>query len=139
VTLYSADISQNGFNTTASGRAAPLAALSGGRLAQKFQAWQGVSGQRYVCSVFAARDPAAMEAVTSYSDAVVLVVRRDHTGAHRLVAIGDSGALPELFWHGAAIAALRAKGVDEFHIHLMAETSALRQQLIEDILARVRH
>ena len=139
VTLIPADISTARFNRTSAGCSAPLASLSGGRLAQKFQSWQGISTRRYICSVFSAGDAAAMEMVTSYSDAVVLAVRRDASGLNSLVAIGDTGSLPELFWHGSALANVLSDGVDEFHIHLMAETTQARRDLIEDVLALARH
>ena len=139
MTLIPADISTARFNRASAGCSAPLASLSGGRLAQKFQSWQGISSRRYICSVFSAFDTVAMETVQSYSDAVVLVVRRDASGTKSLVAIGDSGAFPELFWHGSAIANVLAEGVDEFHIHLMAETTQARRDIIEDVLALARH
>eukprot|EP01037_Dinobryon_pediforme_P007393 gene7393-7459_t len=83
VTIIPADVSTGRFNRMSVGCSAPLASLSGGRLAQKFQSWQGLSARRYICSVFSAFDAAAMETVQSYSDAIVLAVRRDASGTKR--------------------------------------------------------
>jgi len=139
VTLYPAECGKSSASKVMCGQTMPLASLSGGRLSQKFQAWQGGSGQRYICSVFALHDSAAMDMVAAYSDAVVLIVRRDLAGVPTLVAIGDTGAWPELFWHGTDFAAMRAGGADEVHIHLMAETASARQSVMDDLLARARH
>ena len=139
MTFYAAECGEPSGSKVVFGQTMPLASLSDGRLSQKFQAWQGVSGQRYICSVFALRDSAAMDMVAAYSDAVVLMVRRDLAGVPSLVAIGDTGAWPDLFWHGTDFAAMRAGGADEVHIHLMAETPSARQSVIDYLLARARH
>lgn len=117
----------------------PLAALSGGRLGPKFHSWFGLNGTRYVCSVFDATDFAAMDAVRSYGEAVVLAVRRDSHGVKSLIGLGDTGHLPDLFWRGGAMAELLRDGVDEFHVHLMAETTVARQFVVQDLLGRARH
>jgi hypothetical protein len=140
VMLYSADMTAPRINRpTHYGQSAPLASLSGGVMARKYQAWQGVTGQRYICSVVSARDFVAVDMVSAYSDAIVIVVRYDSAHEPVLVAICDTGSWSELFWHGSALAGMREEGVDEFHIHLIAETSQLRRKAIDDISALVRH
>jgi hypothetical protein len=116
----------------------PLVALSGGGLARRFHSWYGRSGRRYVCSVFELSDESAMEAVRHYGDAVVLAVQRDVRGEKSLIAVGETGSFPELFWRGAAFNRLISDGAAEFHVHLMAETAAARHSIIEDILALTR-
>ncbi len=113
---------------------APLGALYGSHLGGKFQAWSGRSGRRYVCSVFSATDPAAMDAVRSYDSAVILAIRCDASGVKTLVGMGETGCFPDLFWYGSAMAVLSAKGVNEFHVHLMAETTVARQAVLQDLL-----
>ena len=120
----------------AQGRA--LAALSGG-LKQRFHSWSGRSGQRYVCSVIDRNDVCAMEELRHYSGAVVLAVRRDDAGGKSIVAVGEAGHFPELFWCGAAMARLLDSGIAEFHVHLMAETPEARQAVLQDILGVTHH
>ena len=117
----------------------PLEALYGSQLGRKFQAWSGKSGRRYVCSVFSAGDAAAMEAARSYDSAVILAIRCDVSGVKTLVGMGETGHFPDLFWYGSAMAALLAQGVEEFHVHLMAETPAARQSVLQDLLDHSQH
>lgn len=117
----------------------PLEALYGSQLGRKFQAWSGRSGRRYVCSVFSAVDPDAMEAVRSYDSAVILAVRCDASGVKTLAGMEEIGYFPDLFWYGSAMTALTAQGVNEFHVHLMAETPAARHAVLQDLLDHSQH
>jgi hypothetical protein len=93
---------------------------------RRFTAWRGRSGRRYVTSVFAIHDPAAL----SYADAVVLAVAPDR----QVIAARDSGpfgveaALSR--WRDAAMSA----GATEIHVHLLAEDSAGRRDALADLM-----
>jgi hypothetical protein len=102
-----------------------LGAVSDTRATRRFTAWRGRSGRRYVASVFAIHDPAAL----SYADAVVLAVAPDR----QIMAARDSGpfgveaALGR--WRDAAMSA----GATEIHVHLLAEDAGGRRDALADL------
>src|SRR5271157_2617576 len=70
-------------------RGSALAALAGTRFASRFFSWAGLSGRRYVFSVYPA------SACPAYCDAVMLAAVRDGSGRRRVVSVRDTGAFPE--------------------------------------------
>ena len=93
---------------------------------RRFTAWRGRSGRRYVASIFAAYDDAAL----GFVDGVVLAVSADR----RIIAARDSGpfgvesALSR--WRDAAMAA----GAVELHLHLLADGAAERRRALIDLM-----
>jgi hypothetical protein len=108
-------------------RSAPLAALAGTSISSRFCSWIGFSGQRYVFSIYAASECPA------FRDAVLLAVIRDMTGQRRVILVRDTGAFPERMVADAQCE-LRAFGLGlEFHLHLLAASSAEREATIADL------
>ena len=110
-------------------RAGPsaLGALAGTPLAQKFCSWTGLSGRRYVFSVYPASDCPA------FCDAVMLAAVRDDAGRLRVVSVRDTGAFPEPVV-ARAERELRAFGASlEFHLHLLASSPAERAATVVDL------
>lgn len=104
-----------------------LAALAGTPIASRFCSWIGLSGRRYVFSVYAASECPA------FRDAVLLAAVRDMTGQRRAILVRETGAFPE----PAVVAAqreLRAFGAGlELHVHLLAASAAERAAAIADL------
>jgi hypothetical protein len=95
-----------------------LAALEGMPISSRFCSWVGLSGQRYVFSVYPASECPA------FRDAVLLAVIRDMTGQRRVVSVREAGAFPEPVVEKAQ-RELRAFGPGlEFHLHLLATAPA---------------
>ena len=91
-----------------------LAALEGMPISSRFCSWVGLSGQRYVFSVYLASECPA------FRDAVLLAVIRDMTGQRRVVSVRETGVFPEPVVEKAQ-RELRAFGPGlEFHLHLLA-------------------
>lgn len=103
---------------------APLRSLEPGR-GRRFTAWRGRSGRRYIASVFAIGDEAAL----GFADAVLIAVSRER----RIVAARESGPFgPEAAsgrWRDASLAA----GAAEIHVHLLAETAEARRAAVADL------
>ena len=106
---------------------APLAALAGSALARRFCAWNGVSGERYICSVF------PLETCPAFADAVILAVSADMFGSRKIVAAADTGPMPELLTQGALLDFVRGRGANEWHVHLLCNSLAARQAMVEDL------
>jgi hypothetical protein len=107
-------------------RGSPLAALEGMPLSSRFCSWIGLSGRRYVFSVYPASECPA------FRDAVLLGVVRDMTGQRRVVSVCETGPLPEPIVENTR-RELRAFGEGlEFHLHLLA-ASPERQATVEDL------
>ena len=108
-----------------------LGALAGTPLAQRFCSWTGLSGRRYVFSVYPASDCPA------FCDAIMLAAVRDDAGRLRVVSVRDTGAFPEPVV-ARAERELRAFGASlEFHLHLLASSPAERAATVADLaLAR---
>lgn len=106
--------------------AAPLMALAGNALGERFRAWRGASGRRYVFSVYDRQSQPAFE------HAVAVAVAVEEDGASRIVLVEDTGCFPEL----VLARALEGIAVDreiEFHIHLLATSRADRAAVIADL------
>lgn len=106
----------------------PLASLSRTGLEKLFHSWQGASGRRYICSVYAPGEPPAFDC----RRAIVAAVRREARGATLLFAFapGPDEAGDDLrFWTQRA----RAAGANEWHVHLLAETAEERAFVLSDL------
>ena len=115
--------------------AAPLAGLAGTDLSRRFRHWRGASGRRYLFSVFPLGEPAPGEDAPRFADAVVMAVGRDAAGAPRILALDETGPLPDLFYAGAAFRAALSRGAHEIHVHLLAEGPAARAAVLCDLAA----
>ena len=106
----------------------PLASLLGDTLSPRFCSWRGASGRRYIVSVYSS------SACPAYCDAVLLAVAVAANGRRRAFALADTGVFPE-----PVIARLRALAPAgqriEFHLHLLATSSAERRAALEDLAA----
>ncbi len=117
-----------------SGRNGPLHGLAGSSVAERFRAWTGRSGRRYVCSVFPL-DPTgrASDAIPAEGGSVVIGVERLPDGTRRAVFFADSGARPDAFFRGALVDGLRSRGAAELHIHLTSGDAAMRGVIVADL------
>jgi hypothetical protein len=104
-----------------------LAALAGTPLAARFCSWAGLSGRKYVFSVYSPSDCPA------FCDALLLAVVRDDAGRLRAVSVWDTGAFPEPVV-ARSERELRVYGASfELHIHLLASSPAERAAAIADL------
>jgi hypothetical protein len=104
-----------------------LAALAGMPISSRFCSWVGLSGRRYVFSVYPASDCPA------FRDAVLLTVVRDMTGQRRVVSVRETGAFPEPVV-ARAKREYRVFGPGlEFHLHLLAASAAERAATLADL------
>jgi hypothetical protein len=108
-------------------RDSSLAALAGTPISARFCSWIGLSGQRYIFSVYQAADCPA------FRDAILLAAVRDMTGQRRVVSVWETGAFPE-----PVVAKARhdlgafEPGV-EFHLHLLTTSAAERKATVADL------
>lgn len=108
-------------------RGASLAALAGMPISSRFCSWIGLSGRRYVFSVYPASECPA------FRDAVLLAAVRDMTGQRRAILVRETGAFPEPVV-AEAQRELRAFGPGvEFHLHLLAASPAQRAATVADL------
>jgi hypothetical protein len=108
-------------------RGSSLAALDGMPISSRFCSWVGLSGRRYVFSVYAATECPA------FRDAVLLAVVRDMTGQRRVVSVRETGPLPEPVVEKAQ-RELRAFGTGlEFHLHLLVASPVERESTVADL------
>jgi len=104
-----------------------LAALTDTPLASRFCSWAGLSGRRYIFSVY------PWSECPAFCRAVLLAAARDDAGRRHALLVFDTGAFPEP-------ALLRAKrdlsayGPRlEFHLHLLASSGAERESVLADL------
>jgi hypothetical protein len=108
-------------------RSAALAALAGTPISSRFCSWIGLSGRRYIFSVYPASDCPA------FRDAVLLAVVRDMTGQRRAILARETGAFPEPVV-AEAQHDLKAFGPAlELHLHLLATSPADRAAAVADL------
>src|ERR1700751_4773293 len=104
-----------------------LAALAGMTISSRFCSWVGLSGRRYVFSVYPALECPA------FCDAVLLAAIRDMTGQRRAILVRDTGAFPE----SVLADARRERRVFgpglEFHLHLLAASPTERAATVADL------
>jgi hypothetical protein len=108
-------------------RGSSLAALDGMPISSRFCSWIGLSGQRYVFSVYSSVECPA------FRDAILLAAVRDMTGQRRIVSVRETGSFPE-----PVVAEiqreLRAFGPGlEFHLHLRATSPTERAAIVGDL------
>ena len=104
-----------------------LAALAGMPLASRFWSWTGLSGRRYVFSVYPA------STCPAFCHAVLLAAVRDGSRRLRIVSVRDTGAFPEPVV-ARAQREFRAYGPGlEFHLHLLPSAAAHRAATIADL------
>jgi hypothetical protein len=95
--------------------------------ASRFCSWAGLSGRRYVFSVYPA------STCPAFCHAVLLAAVRDGRGRLRVVSKRDTGAFPEPVV-ARAQRELRAFGPGlEFHLHLLPSSLADRAATIADL------
>jgi len=96
-------------------------------LSSRFCSWVGLSGQRYVFSVYPASECPA------FRDAVLLTVVRDMRGHRRVISVRETGPFPEPVVEKAQ-RELRAFGAGlEFHLHFLATSPAERAVTVADL------
>jgi hypothetical protein len=108
-------------------RGSSLAALAGMPISSRFCSWIGLSGRRYIFSVYPAAD------CPTFRDAILLATVRDMTGQRRVVSVRETGAFPEPLV-AKTQRELRAFGPGvEFHLHLLTTSSAERRATVADL------
>jgi hypothetical protein len=96
----------------------PLASLVGSRMASRFYSWLGLSGARYVCTIFRAGEE---ETLACFEGAIVIGVSQKD-GVRRPVCVLRPG---EFIEHGSTrLAAALTMEVNEWRLHF---SSDLRQ------------
>lgn len=120
---------------------APLSSLAEGTLAQRFHAWCGASGRRYICSVFPVDRAAADAGLPDYVDAIALAVTCNAEGSRRCLSLlVTDEELAEPVVRQQFIAAALAAGAIEWHVHLLAADAQQRRLVSKDITAgRLAH
>ncbi len=113
--------------------AAPLAGLAGTDLARRFRHWRGASGKRHLFSVFPVGAPLPGEDAPRFADAVVMAVGHDPDGAPCILALDETGPMPDLFYDSARFRAAVAAGADEIHVHLLAGSPGARTAVLRDL------
>jgi hypothetical protein len=113
----------------AEGDGEPLAALSDDVLSPRFCSWRGASGRRYIVSVYDAR------ACPAYCDAVLIAAAVGADGRRRALTLLDTGIFPESVVARATKSLSNFPERVEFHLHLLASSSAERQAVLEDLSA----
>ncbi len=121
------------FPRCAAASAAPLAGLAGTDLARRFRHWRGGSGKRHLFSVFPIGTPCPGEDAPRFADAIVMAVGPDATGERRILAMDETGPLPDLFYDSDRFRAALAEGADEIHVHLLADSAGGRAAVLRDL------
>ena len=104
-----------------------LAALAGMPFSSRFCSWTGLSGRRYVFSVYPA------SSCPAFCDAILLAAVRDGSGRRCGVSVRETGAFPEPVV-AKAQRELRAFGPGlEFHLHLLTMSGAERAATVADL------
>ena len=104
-----------------------LVALADTSLASRFCSWRGLSGRRYVFSVYTPSDCPA------FCNAVLLAAVSDDAGGRRMVSARETGVLPE-----PIVARMERElrvygGRLEFHLHLLGSSPAKREAALSDL------
>lgn len=102
-------------------RGQPLASLGASHLRERFYCWRGVSGRRYICSVFNWADSAV---VSEFGGAAIIGVMNDGA-TRRPVCVMSSGDF-RLSENEQQHCFSRAHDVNEWHIHFGVDEFALR-------------
>ncbi|MBV9076784.1 MAG: hypothetical protein JO048_04805 [Methylobacteriaceae bacterium] len=116
--------------TRASIREERLRATAGLRGSDTLSSWRGRSGRRYVVGVQSAAevDPA------DEADAVLIAVERRQDGSAAVVDVAAPACGSARRARQGWLAAVRARGATEIHVHRLAETDAERRAVLEDLV-----
>ena len=108
-------------------RGSSLAALDGMPISSRFCSWVGLSGRRYVFSVYPA------STCPAFCDAILLAAVRDMTGQRRVVLVRETGAFPEPIV-AEIQRELRVFGPGlEFHLYLLTAWASERVAAVADL------
>lgn len=111
-----------------------LSGLAGSSVADRFRAWTGRSGRRYVFSVFPVGGGSGdLDRLPLADDAVAMGVQRSGSGTRTVLWVAGIGVCPAAFLGGDRVRALRALGRCELHLHLLAAGRDERQAVIDDL------
>jgi hypothetical protein len=105
--------------------------LAGSSAADRFRAWTGRSGRRYVFSVY--RIEAGLDRIPTEAAAVVIAVERVGGGARRLLWADHTGGCAKTFMRGERVTALLRQAGFEIHLHLLAADEAERRSIVSDL------
>jgi hypothetical protein len=107
----------------------PLASLIGDTLSPRFCSWRGASGRRYIVSIY---EP---QLCPAYCDAVLIAAAVGADGRRHALALADTGVFPEPLLARAVRALSNGPERVEFHLHLLAASSAERRAALDDLAA----
>lgn len=116
------------------GRSSPLAGLSGSAVADRFCAWVGRSGRRYIFSVFGLGPQATATSLPFARNAIALMVRRPAVGARRVLwaeRIETEGTVAAV--RRAAASAQAGPEASEIHLHFLSVEIGERQAAFADL------
>jgi hypothetical protein len=97
----------------------PLASLVGSKMASRFYSWLGLSGTRYVCTIFRAGEE---ETLACFEGAVIIGVAQKE-GVRRPVCAFQPTEFAEN--RSPRLAAALAMGVNEWHVHFSSDIRQL--------------
>jgi hypothetical protein len=116
-------------------RNAPLAGLAGSSMSHRFRAWTGHSGRRYVFSVFAAGQGAALGGLPTDAPAIVIAAERLTGEARAMLWVDHTGTSPEAFFDSPRVRAVLGRAGCELHLHLLAADAEERRAIVRDLRA----
>ena len=108
----------------------PSATASDDRFRERFHYWKGLSGRRYIFSVYSPK------ACPPLPGAVYIAVARDSQGNRMARAIGRFAH----YWEtgsGNIAAMAREAGATEVHVHLLAEDDSAADATVADLKAAI--
>ena len=111
-----------------------LSGLVGSSVADRFRAWTGRSGRRYVFSVFPiVGPPADLDHLPLVDESVALGVQRSGSGTRTVLWAAGTGDCPVTFLESDRMRALHALGRCELHLHLLAGSRDERRTVLADL------
>lgn len=112
----------------------PLSGLAGSSLADRFRAWTGRSGRRYVFSVFSIESASNdLDRLPLAEEAVAMGVLLSGSGTRTVLWVAGTGACPASFVKDGRVRALHAVGRCELHLHLLAGNRDERRAVLDDL------
>jgi hypothetical protein len=91
--------------------------------------WRGRSGRRYVVGIHGLNELGVEDLV----GAVLIAVRRDTLGIARVVDVACGENARDTLRETAWLDAMRRRGAQEVHIHLLAADDAERSEIAQDL------
>ncbi len=116
---------------------APLGSLAGGSLASRFHAWWGISGQRYICTVFQADLAEPDCGLPEFAEMIVLAVGYDNAGERKLLALCHMDDETDPSARRRFVEANWEAGATEWHVHLLTDGNRQRYAAVRDLEARL--